>query len=386
MPANPFQSLMARQRRDYAAALELCRSQLSGVDEIVAGAVEAELQRQSTINLIASESRPSMPVMAASSYLGYTQTVEGMPGRRWYPGGEAVDTIEADAITRAKSLFHFPAANLQAHSATQANQGVYLSALKPGDTILSPAFTSGGHLSHGAKLSLANRFYKIETYGVPSFDAPFDPEHLKQRIKQVRPALIIAGASAYPREFPYAEIAALAKANSSLLLADISHTAGLVAAGIHRPVGDADFCTLSTHKTMLGPRAGVILCRSDYKQRIDKAIFPGIQGAVFPNMMAAKAVCLAVAATSAFKGIQAAIVENAQAFAGIFADAKIPMFTGGTDSHLLLIRKKSGLDARADVARLERIGILTNANYTHGDSLSRGEMSGIRLGVPRQHP
>lgn len=381
MPRSPFDPLLAFQRRRYAPVLALCRAHLAGVDDVALRAIEAEIERQAMINLVASESQPNLSVMAASAHPGYTQTVEGPIGDRWYPAGEAVDELEQVAAARAKALFEFPAGNLQPHNATQANQAVYLSAVERDDTILAGAFTSGAHLSHGAKSSLAGKLYKIEHYRVPSFDGSLMLEHLEERIKQTRPRLIIAGGSAYPREIPYADIAALAKANDALLLADISHTAGFVAAGIHNPVNAADFCTFSTHKTLCGPRAGVILCRADFQDRINEAVFPMVQGALFPNMIAAKAVCLANASTREFKKLQATIVENARAMAGVFAEEKIPMFTGGTDSHLLVIRMDPHRDARADVGRLERLGILSNANYTHGDIPREKRMTGIRLGT-----
>jgi glycine hydroxymethyltransferase len=381
LPRCAFESLLVLQRRRYAPALSFCRAQLAGTGDVALRAIEAEIERQATINLVASESMPSLSVMAASAHPGYIQTIEGPVGGRWYPAAEAIDELEQTGTSQARALFGFLGGNLQPHSATQANQAVYFSSLKRDDTILAAAFTSGAHLSHGARASLARALYNVEHYRVPSFDGSLTLEHLEERIKQTRPSLIIAGGSAYPREIPYREIAELAKANGALLLADISHTAGLVAAGVHGPVHAADFCTFSTHKTLCGPRAGVILCRADYQGRIDEAVFPMTQGALFPNMIAAKVVCLAHASTNEFKQLQSIIVQNARALADVFADEKISMFTGGTDSHVLLIRMDPYRDARPDVSRLERIGILTNANYCHGDALREKRMTGIRLGT-----
>jgi glycine hydroxymethyltransferase len=295
-----------------------------------------EIRRQtSAINLIASESIPSLAVMAASATPGYVQTVEGRSGRRWYPAVDGIDGLEAAAETRAKSLFGFAEANVQPHSATQANQAVYLAVLNPGETVLSPEFTSGGHLSHGFASSFARRFYRIETYGTRDFGAEIALDDIERRIREVRPKLIIAGCSAYPRQVPFNAIARIAKYYDAIVLADISHTAGFIAAKLHPPVIDADLSTLSLHKTMCGPRGGIVLSQMSFSERISKAVFPGIQGAIFPGLLAAKAVCLSAATSDAFKRLQANILRNARAMAGVFSSEKIGMYTGGTDTHLL---------------------------------------------------
>lgn len=381
MPRIPFKGLLELHLRTFAPAIEMQRAQLKAVDDFILRAMELEHCRQAHINLIGSESRASQPVMAASAYVGYTQTVEGTPDHRYFPACEAINTVETEGLSRAGSLLGFSAGNMQPNSATHANQAVYEAVLKPGDTIARMKGPDGGHISHGIDGSLAHRHFKIESYGVPSFGQLLDLDQFEAAIKKVRPKLIIIGASSYPRELPCDQIAALAKAYGALLLADISHPAGLVAAGVHKPVKSADFCTFSTHKTMLGPRAGVILCQPEFQAKIDRAVFPGIQGALFPHMMAAKAVCLAYAGTQEFRDIQATIVENAKTLAAVFAEHDLPMYTGGTDSHLLLVRKDPALDSRSDVARLQNIGILTNANYVHGDSPRSGLMSGIRMGT-----
>jgi len=381
MQRRGFQLLLDAAQREYAPIVELWNSSAGVRHDVLHSALRSELERQAMINLVASESRPSTSIMLASAFPGYTQTVEGLAGRRWYPGSNGIDEIEELANESAQKVFGYSGGNVQPHSATGAIQAVYLAALKPGDTILAPAFLSGGHLSHGAKNSLAHQLYKIETYSVPSFESSFLLEDIERKIRTLKPSLVIGGFSAYPREFPFAEVASIVKDVGSCFMADISHSAGLVAAGIHAPVSSSQFCVFSTHKTLCGPRAGVVLCESENQRRIDIAVFPAIQGALFPNMMAAKALCLAQASSVEFRDLQRTIVQNARALAAVFSSERIPMFTGGTDSHLLLIQMDPNRDSKRDVARLERVGILTNANYVHGDSLRSGIMSGIRMGT-----
>jgi glycine hydroxymethyltransferase len=377
----PFPALQEWFGKRYGPLIMFCQSQLVA-DPVVMDSINFEIRRQtSAINLIASESLPSPAVMAASATPAYVQTVEGRIGHRWYPFVAGIDALESATEARAKSLFGFPEANVQPHSATQANQAVYLSVLKSGETILSMAFTSGGHLSHGFGSSLASRLYRIETFGVPTFAEGLDMADLEKRIQQVRPSLIVAGCSAYPREIPFETISHLAKSYGARLLADISHTAGFVAAGIHSAIATADFSTLSLHKTMCGPRGGIVLSQPEYRERLDKAVFPGVQGAIFPNLMAAKAACLRDAETEPFKRLQTNIIRNARAIAEVFLDENIALFTGGTDSHLLLVRKNPSVDSRPDVEKLLKIGVLTNPNFVHGDQLGANKMSGIRMGT-----
>jgi glycine hydroxymethyltransferase len=366
----------------YRAYLEYVRSQLSSVDPTVYDNLLLEIRRQSVgVNLVGSESLPDTAVMASSAAFGYVQTIEGRTGKRWYPFTDGIDAIERTGEERAKALFGFPQANLQPHSATQANQAVYLTSLRPGDTILTAAFTTGAHLSHGFGASFARRFYNIETYEVPSFDSALDLDDLEQRIIETRPSLIIAGCSAYPREIPFGEIRNFAHKYGARFLADISHTAGFIAAELHGPPKGADFCSMSLHKTMCGPRGGVLLTTPQYKNSIDRAVFPGVQGAVFPNVIAAKTICLGKAAEIGFKCLQTRIIENAQAMAEALLQSGVRLFTGGTDSHLLILQRDPTADARTDVENLLRIGLLTNANYVHGDELGRNRMSGIRIGT-----
>lgn len=382
MNAVPFPALHHWLEKRYGPSVRFLESQLRNVDPVVMNSVDFEIRRQtSAINLIASESMPSQSVMAASASLGYVQTVEGRSGRRWYPYVDGIDALESVAEARARTLFQFPEANVQPHSATQANQAVYLTVLNPGDTILSPAFTSGGHLSHGVRSSLAGRLYKIETYGPRSFGEQINMEDLEARIRKTNPHLIIAGCSAYPRQVPFESICRLGKQYGAHVLADISHTAGFVAAKLHSAVDAADFCTMSLHKTMCGPRGGIVLTQIKYRERLDKAVFPGLQGAILPNLVAAKAVCLGEASQNSFKGLQAEILTNARAMAQAFLEEGIDLYTGGTDTQLLVIRRGPSIDASLDVERLLQIGILTNANYVHGDTLGTTKMSGIRIGT-----
>jgi len=378
----PFSALQDWFHRRHEPFLAFCRSQLAHVDPLIMGSINSEILRQtSAINLIASESMPSPAVMAASATPAYVQTVEGTTGHRWYPFVDGINALEAATEERVKSLFGFPEANVQPHSATQANQAVYLTVLEPGETILSMAFGSGGHLSHGFGSSLARRLYNIETFGVATFADSLDLDEIERRIQQIRPSLIVAGGSAYPRQIPFDAISRLAEAHGARLLADISHTAGLVAAKIHPAVTAADFLTMSLHKTMCGPRGGMVLTRSQYRDRLDRSVFPGVQGALFPNLMAAKAVCLMEAQTESFKQLQSDIVMNARAIADVLREEKIELFTGGTDSHLLIIRRDPSADSRSDVQRLLEVGLLTNPNYVHGDNMRANKMSGIRLGT-----
>jgi glycine hydroxymethyltransferase len=242
------------------------------------------------------------------------------------------------------------------------------------------AFTSGGHLSHGFGASLARSLYRIETYSVPSFSECLNLDEIEKKVREVQPDLIVAGCSAYPRAIPFEAIALLAKRYECRLLADISHTAGMVAAGLHAPVSGADFASMSLHKTMCGPRGGILLTHPHLRKRVDKAVFPGIQGALFPQLMAAKAVCLHAADTETFRELQQHILENARAMAEVFLDQGIALFTGGTDSQLLILRMEVAGSAPAMVDKLARVGILTNANYTFGDALGIC-MSGVRIGT-----
>src|ERR1041385_5081893 len=364
----------------YAPFLELWRSQIP--DPIVKTYLFGELHRQNLgINLIASESMPSPAVMAASSALGYVQTVEGRSGRRWFPYTNAIDALERETEARAQALFGFPHANVQPHRATQANQAVYLSALKQGDVILSLDFCCGGHLSHGVSGSLAARLFRIETYGPSDFGGQIEIGQVEERIRATKARLIVAGASAYPRQVPFAGICQVARRYEVPVLADISHTAGFIAAGLHGAVSDADYCTLSLHTTTRGPRGGIALDHSNGGGRLDRAVFPGLQGAILPNAIAAKAVCLHESRQPSFRRLQEAFLTNAKAMAAVFLDEGLSLYTGGTETPLIILRASSASSANHDVSRLAEIGILPNANHVHGDAFGSTAKSGIRLGT-----
>jgi glycine hydroxymethyltransferase len=383
MGLKPMPALQRWFDQRYGDWICRLRSELGKLDPFVMNSVDDEIRRQtSAVNLIASESMASRGVMAASGSPSYVQTVEGRSGRRWYPAVAGVDALEAKAESRARLLFGFPEANVQPHSATQANQAVYLAALSPGDTILSPAFTSGGHLSHGFTSSFAHRFYKIEVYATQGFDAEISLDEIEKRIRDVRPKLVVAGCSAYPRKTPFEAIAQLAKSYGARALADITHTSGFIAAGLHPPVNKADFATLSLHKTMCGPRGGIVMGQMPFSRDLSKAVFPGLQGAIQPSQLAAKTVCLGEATSEDFKKLQAAILRNAKAMAKVFLNANIDMYTGGTDTHMLVIRSADPAGgADNDVEKLLRAGILANSNYIHDDVVGKSRKSGIRMGT-----
>lgn len=364
----------------YAAFFELWRSQISDPD--VKMYLSAELHRQCMgVNLIASESMPSPGVMAASSLLGYAQTAEGPTGKRYFPRTEGIDALEREVELRAQALFGFPHANVQPHSATQANQAVYLSVLNERDTVLSLDFRCGGHLSHGVPGSLVARFHRVETYGPSEFEGHINIEQIEERIKATNARLIVAGASAYPRQIPFANICQLARGYGVPVLADVSHTAGFIAAGLHEAVSDAEYCTMSLHKTLCGPRGGIVLHRSNNGERLNRAVFPGLQGAILPNTIAAKAICLHEAQQVSFRLLQERVLANAKAIAHVFLDEGLSLYTGGTDTHLIVLRAPSALGADHDVAYLAEIGILTNANHVHSDAFGSAVKSGIRLGT-----
>jgi glycine hydroxymethyltransferase len=383
MDIKPIPALRRWFDQRYGDWICRLRSELGDIDPFVMNSVDYEIRRQtSAVNLIASESMASRGVMAASGSPSYVQTVEGRSGRRWYPAVAGVDALETEAESRARLLFGLPEANVQPHSATQANQAVYLAALSPGDTILAPAFTSGGHLSHGFTSSFAQRFYKIQVYATQNFDAEISLDEIERCIRDVRPKLVIAGCSAYPRQTPFEAIVRLAASYGARALADITHTAGFIAAGLHPPVNKADFATLSLHKTMCGPRGGIALSQMPLSRELSKALFPGLQGAIQPSQLAAKTVCLREATSEDFKKLQAAILGNAKAMAKAFLNANIAMYTGGTDTHMLVIRSTDPAGgADDDVDRLLKAGILANSNYIHGDAVGKSRKSGLRIGT-----
>ena len=308
-------------------------------DPAVAEAMEGELQRQQrNLELIASENLASPAVMAAMGSVLTNKYAEGYPGKRYYGGCEYVDVVENLAIERAKQLFHAEFANVQPHSGAQANLAVYFALLNPGDTVLGMSLQNGGHLTHGLPVNLSGRYYHFESYGVDPEMGRIDYDEVQRIAERVRPKLIVAGASAYPRVIDFERFAAIAHGVGALLMVDMAHIAGLVAAGVHpSPVPYADVVTTTTHKTLRGPRGGMILAKEALGPAINKAVFPGTQGGPLMHVIAAKAICFREALQPAFADYQRRIVENAQALAQGLLRRGMDLVSGGTDNHLLLL-------------------------------------------------
>jgi glycine hydroxymethyltransferase len=309
---------------------------------------------------------------------------EGLPGKRYYGGCEFVDIAESLAIERAKKLFNAEHANVQAHSGSQANQAVYVSVLKPGDTMLGMSLAHGGHLTHGHPLNFSGRMYKVVSYGVRKETETIDYDEVERLAVEHRPKLIVAGASAYPRTLDFPRFAAIARKVEALLMVDMAHIAGLVAAGLHpSPIPHADFVTTTTHKTLRGPRGGAVFSKAQYAKEIDKSVFPCLQGGPLMHVIAAKAVCFQEALQPEFKEYQAQIIANAQTLAAALARAGFRIVSGGTDTHLMLVdvfsRKVTGKDAQE---ALERAGITVNKNAIPFDTNPPMVASGIRVGTP----
>lgn len=354
-------------------------------DPKVADAIERELHRQrNTIELIASENFVSAAVMAAAGTHLTNKYAEGYPGRRYYGGCEYVDVVESLAIDRAKELFGADHANVQPHSGAQANMAVYFAMLKPGDTIMGMNLSHGGHLTHGSPVNISGEYFNIVPYGVDENTGYIDYEGVRRLALEHRPRMIIAGASAYPRTIDFKKFREIADEVDAYLMVDMAHIAGLVAADLHpSPVPYADFVTTTTHKTLRGPRGGMILCKGEYAKAIDKAIFPGTQGGPLMHIIAAKAVCLGEALSDTFKEYQAQIVENAKALADSLISRGYDLVSGGTDNHLILVdlrnRDLTGKDAEET---LDDVGITVNKNTIPFDPKSPFVTSGIRMGTP----
>ncbi len=353
-------------------------------DQDVFAAISAEEARQEGINLIASESLTSRAVREACSSVLTNKYAEGYPRKRYYGGCENVDRVEELAIERAKKLFGAEHINVQPHSGTQANLAVYLSALKPGDTILSMELSHGGHLSHGYKINESGKIYKGEFYTVNKDTQMIDYNEVLARARQVRPKIIVCGYSAYPRTVPFKEFREIADDVGALLLADIAHIAGLIGAKAHpSPVGFADYITTTTHKTLMGPRGAMIMCRQEFAKDVDRAVFPGCQGGPFMNMIAAKAVCFKENLTPERRRLNEHIVKNSKALAAKLVHYGFNLVSGGTDNHLMLVDLSSknitGKDAEA---ALQEAGITLNKNTVPYDKQSPFVTSGVRIGTP----
>jgi len=367
------------------AATSLMDLTLSAVDSEVAKAIDFERHRQEeNIELIASENFTSPAVLEAQGSVLTNKYAEGYPRKRWYGGCENVDTVEQLAIDRAKKLFGAEHANVQPHSGSQANMAVYFAFLKPGDKMLTMDLSHGGHLTHGSKVNFSGRFFEIVHYGVRKEDERIDYDQLEQMAREHKPKMITVGASAYPRIIDFARMGEIARAVGAYLLADIAHIAGLVAAGLHpSPMAHADFVTTTTHKTLRGPRGGLILCKEKYAKEIDSMVFPGIQGGPLEHVIAAKAVCLQEAMQPGFKAYQQQILLNAKALAEGMKRNGFRLVSGGTDNHLMLVDVGSrGVTGKDCQAALDQAGITVNKNTIPFETRSPFQASGIRLGTP----
>ena len=361
--------------------LDLIRS----ADPQVAEAIEQELNRQRThIELIASENFVSPAVMAAMGSCLTNKYAEGYPGKRYYGGCQYVDVVENLARDRACQLFGAEHANVQPHSGAQANMAVYFAMLKPGDTIMGMSLSHGGHLTHGSPVNMSGAYFHFVPYGVDSGSEVIDYDDVRCIALECRPKMIVAGASAYPRIIDFERLRAIADEVSALLMVDMAHIAGLVATGEHpSPVPFADFVTTTTHKTLRGPRGGMILCREVYAKAIDKAIFPGTQGGPLEHVIAAKAVCFGEALQPAFRDYQHQIILNAKAMEAAFREEGIRMVSGGTDNHLMLLDfTGSEMTGKQMEALLDAANITANKNTVPNETRSPFVTSGLRVGTP----
>jgi len=348
--------------------------------------VEEGARQQAHIELIASENFTLPAVIEATGSVLTNKYAEGYPGKRYYGGCAIVDEAETLAIDRAKQLFGADHANVQPHSGSQANAAVYLSALKPGDRILTMNLSDGGHLTHGHPMNFSGKLYEVENYGVDPETGLIDYDEVERRAREFQPKMITVGASAYARIIDFERMARIAHENGALLLADIAHIAGLVATGEHpSPVPFADFVTTTTHKTLRGPRGGLILCKSEFAKGIDSAVFPGTQGGPLMHVIAAKAVCFGEALKDGFKDYQAQVRRNAKALAESLLAKGHKVVSGGTDNHLCLLDLRGtdpDLTGKTAQTRLDEANITTNRNTVPGETRSPFQTSGLRLGTP----
>ena len=354
-------------------------------DPQIAEVIEQEIGRQNrNIELIASENCVTEAVMAAMGSPLTNKYAEGYPGKRYYGGCEYVDVAENLARERAKELFGAEHANVQPHSGAQANMAVFFAAMQPGDTYLGMNLSHGGHLSHGSPVNISGKYFNVVPYGVDEKTQMIDYEAVRALAKEHKPKLILAGASAYPRKIDFEKFAEIAKEVGAYLMVDMAHIAGLVAAGLHpSPVPYADFVTTTTHKTLRGPRGGMILCKEEHAKMIDKAIFPGIQGGPLMHVIAAKAVCLKEALSPAFKTYQQQVLKNAQALSETLVGEGMQLVSGGTDNHLMLV-DLTNLDVTGKDAEkmLDEVRITVNKNTIPFETRSPFITSGIRIGTP----
>ncbi|HEX9379107.1 MAG TPA: serine hydroxymethyltransferase [Gaiellaceae bacterium] len=364
---------------------QLTTAGLDQVDPEIADLLGRELDRQrNQIELIASENFTWPSILEAIGSTPTNKYAEGYPGKRYYGGCEIVDEIEQLAIDRAKELFGADHANVQPHAGAQTNMAVYMAALQPGDTILSLELAHGGHLTHGLKVNFSGRLYTIAHYGVSRETNVVDYDEVLAKAREARPKLIICGGSAYPRTVDTAKFREIADDVGALLLCDMAHFAGLVAAGLHpNPMEHCDFVTSTTHKTLAGPRSGFILCTAEHAQAVDRAVFPGMQGGPLEHTIAAKATCFKIAATEAFRDYQSQVRRNADTLSDTLMEGGLDVLTGGTDTHLLQLDLRStdwtGKDAEE---RLDEVKLTVNRNTVPFDDLPPTVASGIRIGTP----
>ncbi len=358
---------------------------LAEADPEIAAAIRNELNRQTNgLELIASENFVSRAILEAAGSVFTNKYAEGYPGRRYYGGCEYVDVVESLAISRAKALFGAEHANVQPHAGAQANMAVYFAVMKPGDTVLGLNLAHGGHLTHGHPLNFSGLLYKVVAYGVKKDDERIDYDELDRLADAHKPRMIIVGASAYPRIIDFARIRAASKRVGAVMATDMAHIAGLVAAGLHpSPVAHSDFVTSTTHKTLRGPRAGMVLCTQQYAKDLDKAVFPGLQGGPLVHIIAAKAACFKEASEPAFAAYQRQIIANAARLAGALSSAGFRLVSGGTDNHLMLVDVFSkGITGKLAETALHDAGITVNKNAIPFDQNPPMVASGIRIGTP----
>ena len=361
------------------------RAPLASADPTVYALVRREVERQENgLELIASENFATVAVMEAMGTALTNKYAEGLPGRRYYGGCEVVDEVEQLAIDRAKALFKAEHANVQPHSGAQANMAAYFAVAKPGDTLLGLALPHGGHLTHGSPVNFSGTLFRATSYGVREDTGRIDYDHVRAVARRERPRILVGGGSAYARVIDFAALRSVANEVGAVLVVDMAHFAGLVAAGIHpSPVPHAHIVTTTTHKTLRGPRGGLILCGEAYAKDVDKQVFPGIQGGPLEHVIAAKAVALGEALTPAFREYAIQVVKNAQTLAAALSDRGYAIVSGGTDTHLMLVDLRSkGLTGKEAQALLDRARITVNKNTIPGDPQSPFVTSGIRIGTP----
>ncbi len=354
-------------------------------DPDVWSAIAAEIERQQDgLEMIASENYVSPAIQQAAGSVLTNKYAEGYPGRRYYGGCQAVDVVEDLARNRAKELFGCEHVNVQPHSGSQANMSAYLSVLKPGDTVLGMDLAHGGHLTHGMKLNISGRLYNFQSYGVSRDTQRIDFDALAKLAREHKPTLIVAGASAYPREIEHGKFAEIAKEVGAKLMVDMAHYAGLVAAKLHDdPVPVADFVTTTTHKTLRGPRSGMVMCRAEYAKEVDRSVFPGLQGGPLMHVVAAKAICFGEALQQEFKAYGQQVIDNAKTLGETLLAGGLKLSSGGTDNHLLLVDVTPlGIGGKQAEEVLDLCGMTVNKNMIPYDERKPMDPSGIRIGTP----